>query len=301
MNNTHLEEVFGQAFSSSQDNWKGLCPFHDERTPSFYVHKTEYIGHCFGCGIGGDIDTLASKATGLSRSDCRRLLDITATEKLQNAKKRALEKDKQRLIPESWLAPFKKEVHKYVTERGFTLETLTRAGALYDAHTKRQVFPHRNRDGELVGAVGRACTGQDPKWKFYWGYNKGCTLWRPVETPREQTLLVVEGVFDALWLTQHGYTNTAAPIGASLTNRQIVEARSLSTDIIIGFDNDDAGWAGAERAAKALGPVCTTRFINWPKWANDWMDLDGPQIDILLANPINNVQRQLIRNTKASS
>ena len=35
-------------------NWKGLCPFHQEKTPSFTVHQKKGIFHCFGCGAGGD-------------------------------------------------------------------------------------------------------------------------------------------------------------------------------------------------------------------------------------------------------
>ncbi|MCB0827792.1 MAG: DNA primase [Solirubrobacterales bacterium] len=35
--------------------YTGLCPFHEERTPSFSVHSTDKLYHCFGCGVGGDL------------------------------------------------------------------------------------------------------------------------------------------------------------------------------------------------------------------------------------------------------
>lgn len=47
-------------------NYFGLCPFHNEKTPSFSVSPDKQIFHCFGCGVGGNVLTFISKIEGLS-------------------------------------------------------------------------------------------------------------------------------------------------------------------------------------------------------------------------------------------
>jgi DNA primase len=42
-------------------NYSGLCPFHNEKTPSFSVHATHQFFHCFGCGVSGDVFTFVQK------------------------------------------------------------------------------------------------------------------------------------------------------------------------------------------------------------------------------------------------
>jgi DNA primase len=55
-------------------NYKGLCPFHSEKTPSFMVSPDKQIFHCFGCGAGGDIIHFVMKYENLSFHESLKLL-----------------------------------------------------------------------------------------------------------------------------------------------------------------------------------------------------------------------------------
>jgi DNA primase len=62
---TFLEER-GVAFRQTGVSWVGLCPVHNERSPSFHVKPANQTFHCFGCGISGDIFSLVQEIEKLS-------------------------------------------------------------------------------------------------------------------------------------------------------------------------------------------------------------------------------------------
>ncbi|EOH88659.1 DNA primase [Enterococcus pallens] len=65
---TNIVEVVGQyvQLKKSGKNYVGLCPFHEEKTPSFSVVEDKQIFHCFGCGKGGNVFTFLQELEGLS-------------------------------------------------------------------------------------------------------------------------------------------------------------------------------------------------------------------------------------------
>ncbi len=56
----------GVQLKRSGRRWRALCPFHNERTPSFYVDPDLGLYHCFGCGASGDVITFVMEKDGLS-------------------------------------------------------------------------------------------------------------------------------------------------------------------------------------------------------------------------------------------
>lgn len=63
-----IEEIVGEHVTlkpAGVGSMKGLCPFHDERTPSFHVRPPVGLWHCFGCGEGGDVISFVEKLHGM--------------------------------------------------------------------------------------------------------------------------------------------------------------------------------------------------------------------------------------------
>ena len=55
-------------------NFSGLCPFHNEKTPSFSVHATRQFFHCFGCGVSGDVFSFVQKVENITFPEAVRLI-----------------------------------------------------------------------------------------------------------------------------------------------------------------------------------------------------------------------------------
>ena len=71
-----IDEVMGSyvTLKRSGRDYVCLCPFHNEKTPSCYVHPDRDFFHCFGCGAGGDVITFTMKYNNLDYMEAVKLL-----------------------------------------------------------------------------------------------------------------------------------------------------------------------------------------------------------------------------------
>ena len=86
----------------SGQSYKGICPFHHEDTPSFYVWPQKGTWHCFGCGEGGDVISFLQKKQGFSYPETIKWLGerfgVEVTEQQLSDKERLVQKKRESLF-----------------------------------------------------------------------------------------------------------------------------------------------------------------------------------------------------------
>ncbi len=122
----------------SGKQWKGCCPFHGEKSPSFYVYDDGY--HCFGCGAHGDAINFVMQSQGLPFMDAVTQLAAEAGLEVPKSSPEAAEAERRRLdvvgVLEAAQAHYQRRLglpegrpaRDYLLGRGLTEQTVTRFG-----------------------------------------------------------------------------------------------------------------------------------------------------------------------------
>ncbi len=116
-------------------NFKARCPFHNEKTPSFYISPERQIWHCFGCSLGGDMFSFVQKIEGVEFPEALRILAAKAGVEIDQHFDPIIKNEKNQLhkITEAATRFFEKQLHDsvygkkaldYLIDRGLTHNTI---------------------------------------------------------------------------------------------------------------------------------------------------------------------------------
>jgi DNA primase len=169
-------EVVGESVTLKKagTTYKGLCPFHGEKTPSFVVTPGRESWHCFGCGKGGDIFSFVMERDGLTFPEALRTLAAKAGVEIDERTKREdARRARLRSVLETAVAFYHAVLTgskagapalEYLRERGFTDETIETyqlgwAPAGWDVMARQLQSKRDIRPDELV-EVGLASPSQ---------------------------------------------------------------------------------------------------------------------------------------------
>lgn len=274
-----VQNMYGiELFPVGNGDYKALCPFHDEKTPSFGIRGPKQVYHCFGCKEGGDVISLVQKIDKATYADALLSLAQHAKIDITPFKAELTKAEKQELFLCGENARIADLTHKNLVESETAQEWMKRRRLnaevleLYRVGFSTQIpdsndeyglefnwpgkwenvitVPLMNEYGSITGFRNRMLDAKATVKVL--GPKKNS---HPLKQPQlyglsqarkyirsAGALILVEGEIDVWQMVAHGYRNTASTLGTKL-NADIVSAlENLSINqVILMADNDEAG------------------------------------------------------------
>ena len=293
-----------------EDKIQFCCPVHHENRPScginadFSPNTGEHyqVFHCFSCGESGSLAWLLYKSLPHKFKSVKQasefleqrygisFINFTFDRKTKTIR---LYQDEVKIKNSSKslveIAPYKsgKETYKYFFNRGFNAEDMKEYLIGRDLENDTVTIPVFNADKSLAGVIGRYIDPNRPhnmRYKIY-EFKKGKTLF-PIDKVEvvDDTVILVEGIFDAMLLRKWGYFNVLAIMGNQLSREQADLIDEIGAyKIICLLDNDKGGKDGIALMKKRFG---RKRFIYYVpsyypeegKDPNEWGEIETNKV-----------------------
>ena len=265
------------------NEYMGLCPFHEEDTPSFAVYPDTQSFYCFGCqagrGEGNDVFSFLQKLENISFPEAAKMLadqyGITIpTMNSPEYSRLAQQYDVMRFKMEHYHEQLFQN-HKaidYLMSRGITLNDVKTwkigyvpiNGDDFDPLQGRVVFPIFDTNGRAVSFAGRAINGEKPKYRngaesdifkkkeLLYGFHQAKFAAR-----EENSIIVVEGYIDVIAMHRAGIRNVVGTMGTAFSTEhaQLLKKLLPNGTIYILFDGDASGKKAAMAADKELRKI----------------------------------------------
>lgn len=308
--------------NEGKPNIQFTCTVHGESNPSAGFHVEKMSFHCFSCHEGGGLEWLIMKSmpeefpnlgavdkfikerygVDLSRVDMSQIKELRRYG--DKSIKTIHQKIEKKVLPKSFLAPFKsgKETFKYFYDRGFTNDTVKHFKIGRDLENKTVTVPiFYDNETELAGCIGRYIDPKRKKNERYKIYevNTGAVVFPQDKCkPIDGVLIVVEGLLDAVWMHQLGYTNTFATLTNSISNEQLKWLKKQgATRLLDMTDKDEMGDIATNIIKKKVGKVLRISDTKeyFPDHCKDPQDMSEEEVQEVIDKALNSTKKVLIR------
>ncbi len=274
-----IDDVVGQYVTlknAGGGSMKGLCPFHDEKTPSFNVNPSRGGYHCFGCGEGGDVISFLMKIDGLTFTETVERLAEKYGVELKHEEGDSFEdrpkgpprgkmieahRVAQEYYAEQLVTPAAQQARQFLTERGFDGASAETFGLGFAPRGGEDLFKHLRARGfspEEITVGGLAVPSQrggSPYDRF-----RGRLLWPIREASGETIGFGARRIFDDDRVEAKYLNTSETPIykkskvlyGIDLARREM--GRSSQAVVVEGYTDVMAcHLAGVKTAVASCG------------------------------------------------
>ncbi len=176
-----IEGVIGESITLKRNGTRyvGLCPFHNEKTPSFSVNAQKQFYHCFGCGAGGNVISFVQQYKNVGFVEAVGILAARVGMNLPDepdeaAQRRStllkINKLAAKFFYEKLLSDDGKKAREYLVGRGLQKEMVTRFGIGYAPDNFDEILRHLRNHGfsdEMVELAGLARRGSRGHYAFF--------------------------------------------------------------------------------------------------------------------------------------
>src|SRR3989344_4408177 len=243
-------------------NLKAKCPFHNEKTPSFFVSPDRCTYYCFGCGASGDIFSFVENFEGLDFKGALKMLAVREAATLRfidnlSHQREAMEYLKSRGLAEQSVKEFRigfakeewRDLYDYLKKKGFSDSEIEKAGltkksekgsssgGFYDRFRNRIIFPISDSGGRVIAFSGRIFKDDGKSAKYLNSpetliFKKSSVLYgldKAKESIRKNNFsILVEGQMDLVLSHQAMFRNTVATSGTALSDTEVSKENVVS-------------------------------------------------------------------------
>ena len=283
-----IDEVVGDFVTLRRRgaNLVACCPFHNEKTPSFYVSPSKGIYKCFGCGKAGSAVGFVMEHEHYTYVEALKYLGLMLvsefaqkffvnsllhTDEGRNVglnylhSKRGLDDGTVERFGLGWAPSGRTALTDAALAEGYKAEYLVEAGLsiqyddgrLVDRFHSRAMFPIHSLAGRVIAYSGRTLSNESniakyvnsPETPIYTKSRALYGIWLAKgDISKADKCFLAEGNVDVVSMHQLGLRNVVASCGTSLTEEQIRIIKKFTNNITVMYDGDAAGIHAAQRA-----------------------------------------------------